>query len=141
MGEVAGQLAAPTDSELHQRPDLLARDQRPDLLAAPPADELVVLLAQLPAGPEQRALHDRAGHAELLPDLGVGQALELAHHDDLVVILGEPVEGTLKVLDGLLAVDRDIRRRRGRDQDPVLVGSVIARVERRLTGQAFLAIA
>ena len=56
-----------------------------DAQAAGAGDDVVVLLGQPAAGAEQRRLDGRAAHAHALADLLVGEALELAQDEDLVV--------------------------------------------------------
>ena len=56
-----------------------------DADAARAADELLVLLGQAPARAEQRRLDRRARHPQPRADLAIGQALELAHDEDLVM--------------------------------------------------------
>jgi hypothetical protein len=62
-------------------------DDRLDALAALAADELVIFHSEALARAKQRALHDRSRHPEALADLVVRESLELAHHQDLVVVL------------------------------------------------------
>ena len=86
-----------------------------DLLAAPAAGQLVVLLAELAAGPEQGALDHLARHAEPVADLVVGEALELAHDEQLVVALGQAAEGAAQVVERcLLSTAAGGRRARSR---------------------------
>ena len=109
--EVAGEPPALAQAQPEQRLRLAGRDQRLHVLATPPADELVVLLAEPAPGAEQGALDDRARHAESVADLAVGEPLELAHDDDSVVALGEAAEGAAKIVEDLLALDRGVRGR------------------------------
>ena len=83
-------------------------DDRLDALAALAGDELLVLLAQALAGAEERALDAGAADAEALADLAVGEALELAHHEDLVVGVRQAAEGAAQVVELLLGVDRGV---------------------------------
>ncbi len=105
VGEVARHLAALPDSELADQRGVVDPDDRLDALAAPSADELAVLLAQPAAGTEQVALDHRLGHVESLADLGVGEAGQLAHDDDLVMGLRQAVEGAPETLERLLGLD------------------------------------
>ena len=74
-------------------------------------DEVVVLLGQPPAGAEERGLDGRAAHAHALADLAVGQALELAQHEDLVVGLRQAAERAAQVVELLLGGDRGVGQR------------------------------
>ena len=112
-------------------------DQALDPAATGAADEVVVLLGQAPPRSEQRALHRRAAHAQALADLAVGQPLELAHHEDLVVGVGEPDERAAQVVEVLLGGDRGLGRRVGADQAPVVGGGqTLVGLERDLLGPA-----
>ena len=88
-----------------------AGDDRLDAPAALAGDELLVLLGQAPPGAEEGGLHRRPAHPELLADLAVAQAFELAHDEDLVVGLGEPAEGAAQVVERHARVDRGLGRR------------------------------
>ena len=112
VGEMAGEAAAVTDPERAHRAQPSAVDRRLDLLAALAAGQLLVLLAELATRAEQAALDHLAGHVEALADLVVGHALELAHHQQLVMGRREAAEGAAEVIEPLLALDRG---RRGRD--------------------------
>ena len=108
-----------------------------DVLAAPAADELVVLLAEPAAGAEQGALDDRPRHPQPFADLAVGEPLELAHHDDPVVALGQAVEGAAEVVEAP-ACSRPRRRASGRRRAAgcSVVGVVVLGLERDLAGAA-----
>src|SRR5439155_8134253 len=85
VGDVAGHPA------LIARPQRSRRgvgDDRLDAAAALAGDELGVLLREPAARAEERGLDRRPAHAEPLADLAVAEALELAHHEDLVMGLG-----------------------------------------------------
>ena len=99
-------------------PSAAAGDDRLHALAAPAADELVVLLGQAPAGAEQRALDGRAAEAHPLADLAVGEPLELAQHEDLVMGLGEAAERAAEVVELLLGVDGGVGLGRGLTSRP-----------------------
>src|SRR5207247_2327170 len=72
-------------------------------------DDLVVLCAEATTRTEQRAFHRRPAQAEPLADLPVGETLEFAHDEDLVVGLGEPAERSSQVLELKLLRNRVIR--------------------------------
>jgi hypothetical protein len=91
-----------------------------DAQAAGARRELVVLLAQPLAGAEQRALDGGPAHPQALADVLVAQALELAHHEDLVVGVRQPAERAAEVVEVLFGVDRGVRTRSGGDQPPVV---------------------
>ena len=111
------------------------RDQALDPLAAGAADEVVVLLGQPPPRAEQRALDRWAAHAQALADLAVGQPLELAHHEDLVMRVGQPDERAAQVVELLLGGDRGVGRRVGADEPPVVGGGeALVGLERDLLG-------
>ena len=126
-------------------------DDRLDAHAARAGDEVVVLLGQAPARAEERALDGRAAHAHPVADLAVGEALELAQDEDLVVRVGQAAERAAQVVELLLGGDGVVRRRLGADEAAV-VGRArgrrrrrsetsSARLERRnWSMQAFLAI-
>ena len=78
-----------------------ASDHGADELAAAAGVELGVLVLELAAGAEQRALHGRRRELHLLADLAVGEALELAHHDDPVVGVRQLVERAAEVVEAL----------------------------------------
>jgi len=58
---------------------------------------------------EEGGLDRRPAHAQALADLAVAEALELAHHEDLVVGLGQAAEGAAQVVERHLTVDGDVR--------------------------------
>src|SRR4051794_1385381 len=106
----------PLDPALVPDADRVGRplgEDRTDALAALAADELGVLLLEAPARAEERALDLRAGHPEALPEFVVGEALELAHDQDLVVGLAEAAKRALQVVERLLVLDGRLRRRHG----------------------------
>ena len=152
VGEVAGEQPALLDPERPQRALALSGDHALDSIAAAPGNELLVFLAQLAPGPEQGALDDRLGHPQALADLGVGAALELAHDDDPVMAVGEPLERAAEVVQTLLVLDRRIGpmgdQPGGCDTDAVAVAMTAAsrgtswlrRARRNSSMQAFLAI-
>src|SRR5207247_11143079 len=108
-----------------------AGDDRLDAPAALAADQLGVLLAEPAPRAEERGLDRRAAHAEALADLAVAEALELAHHEDLVVGFRQAAESAAEMVERHLLVDGGVGRRPGRDQ-PAVVGRGEARV--RLVG-------
>jgi hypothetical protein len=105
-GRRAGSPLTAAEAEPGQRQQRrdLGRDDALDTFAPTPTDELVVLLAQLPTGPEQGALNDPLGHPEGLPDLRVRAALELAHDDEPVVTLGQAAERASEVVEALFVL-------------------------------------
>ena len=120
----------------HAQADLAGIGDDPlDAQAAGAGRELVVLLAQPLARAEQRALDRRAAHAHALADVLVAQALELAHHEDLVMGVGQPAEGAAEQVELLLGVDRLVWARR-RLRQPAVVGGgePVVGVERDLLG-------
>ncbi len=109
-------------SRAPRRPLDGGRDDRLDAQAALAGGELVVLLGQPPAGAEERALDGRAAHAHPLADLAVGEALELAQDEDLVVGVRQAAERAAQVVELLLGGDRDVRHRLGGDEAAVVGG-------------------
>ena len=102
-GEMAGDLTAvaqPGPPAAHRR------ERRLHLAAALAGDEVVVLGLEALAGAEEGALDGRAAHAELLADLCVGTALELAEHDDVDVRLRQRAQRALEALERLACLDR-----------------------------------
>ena len=122
-------LAHPEAAELATLPRV---DHRAGALAASPADQLRVLLGQTAPGAEQRALDNRPGHAQPLPDLAVGEALELAQDEHPAMDVRHAAERALEVLEPLLALDRDVGPRGGREQHFAAVFAVSLQVERNL---------
>ena len=111
-------------------------DRALHLLTAPAAGQLLVLLGQLAASAEQAALDHLPGHAEPVPDLVIADALQLAHHQQLMVGIGEPAEGAAQVVETLLALHR--RRRSGHHrQRRLAIGDELAvGLQRHLTRAA-----
>jgi hypothetical protein len=60
-------------------------DRGPHLRTPASARQLLVLLSQLPPGAEQAALHHLTGHVKPLADLVVGESVELAEHEQLMM--------------------------------------------------------
>jgi len=87
-------------------------DDRLHARAARARGELVVLLLEPAARPEQRALDRRPAEAHALADLAVREALELAQHEDLVMGVRQPAECAAQVVQPLLDLDRLLRRGR-----------------------------
>src|SRR3712207_3191604 len=81
-----------------------------------------VLLLEPPACPEEGALDRRAGHAHLRRDLAVGEALELAQHEDAVMVLRELGEGAAQVVEALLVEHRLLGPGVRRAYEPQVVG-------------------
>src|SRR6185312_12085411 len=94
--DVAGELALVAHAEAALA---AAFDQALDAEAALAARELRVLLGEAAARTEQGRLDRRAAHAQAPADLAVGEALELAHHEDVVMGLGQPAEGAAQVVE------------------------------------------
>ena len=117
VGDVARQAARVARAETAARG---GRDDRLDPQAALAGGELVVLLREPAAGAEERALDGGAAHAHPLADLAIGEALELAQDEDLVMGLGEPAERADHVVELLLGGERGVRHRLGRDQAAVV---------------------
>ena len=108
MGDVPGELALLAHARAARAvPDV--RDGGLHAHAALAGGELVVLLAQPLAGAEQRALDGGAAHAHPLADVLVAAALELAHHEDLVVALRQAAERAPQVVEVLLGAERVVR--------------------------------
>ena len=116
MGEMAGEAATVAKPERGRRAQPPALDGGLDLLAALATGELLVLLAELSTRPEQAALDHLAGHVQARADLVVGQALELTHHQQLVMARGQAAEGAAQVIQPLLALDGGRRRGHGRER-------------------------
>jgi hypothetical protein len=112
MGQVPGELPALTHPEPTHRALAICSDDGLDLRAAPSAGELVVLLAQAPAGSKQHALDHRLRDSHALADLVVRETLELSQHDHPVVALGQPAERAPEIVEPLLAFDGYLGRRR-----------------------------
>jgi hypothetical protein len=107
--DAAGAPAAAGDDRLHAYAALAGR-------------ELVVFLPQALARAEQGALDRRAAHAQALADVVVAQALELAHDQDLVMVVGDLSESSEEMVDVLLDVDCLGRLRRGGDETQAIRG-------------------
>ena len=58
-------------------------------------------------------------------DLLVGESLELAHHDDPVMALGQAAEGSAQIVESLLVLDRSVGRRRSDELARSAVGVVV----------------
>ena len=117
------------------RPARRVGDDRLHALAALAGDELLVLLAEALARAEERRLDRRAAHAQAIADLGVGAALELAHHEDLVMGLAQPGERPLQPGHRVLLLEGRVGRVRGARHPPALAGrEVVLGVERDLLG-------
>ena len=110
-------------------------DRDLDLLAAATAGELLVFLSQLAPSPEQRALDHRARHPGPAADLLVGETLELAHHEQLVVVLGQAAERAAQILEALLAARA--RRAESRRSRGAPAGHRSARRRRRAIPHGF----
>jgi hypothetical protein len=108
VGDVAGH--APLVADPHA-PVTGARDDRLHAQAALAGDELVVLLGQPPAGAEERRLDRRPAHPHPLADLAVAESTQLAHDEDLVMSIGEPVESAAQVVELHAGVEGRVRRR------------------------------
>ena len=98
------------------------RDDRLDAQAARAGDELVVLLGQALARPEQGALDGRARQAEAVADLAVGKTLELAQDEDLVMHVRQAAERAAQARDVLLGSDGLDGSGAGADELAVVVG-------------------
>ena len=134
VGQVTAEPAALLDPECMQGASITGLNDGLDLLAAASAGKLLILLAQLAAGTEEAALDHRLRHPEALADLVVGAALELAHHQQLVMAVRQSTESAAEVIELLLAFDRG-RGRRHQRQTPAVVGrELIVVLHRHLTG-------
>ena len=111
-------------------------DDRLHARAALARREALVLLAQAPAGAEQRALDARLGHPEALADRLVAQALELAQDEDLVMRVRERAERAAQVVELLLDGDRRLGRRAARHEPLAVGGREPLALERDLLGAA-----
>ena len=94
-------------------------------LATTTAGEFVVLLVELAAGAEQTALHHRPGHPQPRADLLVGAALELAQHEQLLMLRRQSVERTAKIVELLATGQHGIEWRRV--DDPAAAAAARAR--------------
>ena len=83
-------------------------DDRLDARAPSARRELLVLLGESLAGPEERRLDRRPAHRHALADLAVREALELAHDEDLVVGVGQAAQRAAQVVELLLVVEGDV---------------------------------
>ena len=128
VAQTGGADAALVDDALHAQ-------------AALAADELLVLLAEALAGAEERALDRGAGHVEALADLAIGEPLELAHHEDVVVHRRQAAERAAQAVERELALDGGVRRRARLGEAVVLGGAdLVGRVERHLVRVAPAAV-
>jgi len=136
MRDVAGEPTMLADAEHADRLRPAGVDHGMDLLAALAARDLFVLLAEAPTRPEERALDDRSAHPHPAPDLGVRQPLQLAKHEDLVVVVRQPAECAAQIVQLLAALERSVWGRAARDEGGSLALSVVIRIERHFLGPA-----
>src|SRR5579884_196146 len=122
--DVVRERTAVSQAQLARGPVAPRVEHRPHVLATPAAREIVELLRQPSTGAEQGALDDHLRHPELIADLAVGEALELAQDDDLVVAVREAAESPAQVVELLFGLDDDFGRRRRRQRSEPAVDPV-----------------